>query len=127
MQAACRENLAAAQLQFAMLLAAPGIDVHEGAWWVLGAHARGCLWCWGDIGAELRGMKLSCCCCCRTQPVRALIGLTAALVPRMRIALLVQTWLQKVLKELPADKQDEFKAKSAPACKWLAGMAKDLQ
>ncbi len=41
--------------------------------------------------------------------------------------LLLQTWLQKVLKELPEDKHDEFKAKSAPACKWLAGMAKDLQ
>ena len=41
--------------------------------------------------------------------------------------MLLQTWLQKVLKELPEDQHEEFKTKSAPACKWLAGMAKDLQ
>jgi hypothetical protein len=38
-----------------------------------------------------------------------------------------QTWLQKVLKKLPDEQHEEFKTKSAPACKWLAGLAKDLQ
>jgi len=39
----------------------------------------------------------------------------------------LQDWLGKVLKKLPADKQDEFKEKSQPAIKYLMGKIKELQ
>lgn len=39
----------------------------------------------------------------------------------------VKPWLQKVLAKLPADQQEEFKAKSQPALKFLVGKVKELQ
>ncbi len=40
---------------------------------------------------------------------------------------LLQEWLKKVLEKLPADQQEEFKAKSQPAIKMLMGKIKELQ
>ncbi len=39
----------------------------------------------------------------------------------------LQPWLAKVAAKLPADKQEEFKAKAQPAIKFLLGKLKELQ
>ena len=51
----------------------------------------------------------------------------AALGPKLSVSCMWQGWCAKILAILPEDKQAEFKAKSAPALKYLLGMVKDLQ